>query len=433
MADLFVCKDGNDGNSGASYAAADAKLTIQAAIDASATGDVIHVGPGVYNESLLVSRSGGLSIEIYADGYVILDGENTLANGVEVQSPDHSGNYLTIYDFIVKSFTNFGFGVQFSPGHHANVIPKRCIAYDCTYGYMMGAGTDCGLVPTDCQAYDCQIGFYHAAAAGGRQMILGFCVAAFCTTGFQKDSTGYMDVRHCISAYNTHLAIVSNVSNLGFFDYNDMWFDGVADATWLGVTYTDLATWQAAVTPFEVHSISEDPVFCDPEKRIFQLHVTSGLFTKLREGGVGSSAGPVPGVLVGAISVSKNDLDGYWADKILSGTVVNGQDNVELDAGPTEGYVRTPVIDLGRNRKVRRINIKTNLNNMRYPTDVPDFDPADVEPKRMTYRYRISAVAFVDSDVSPFWVEIEPSAFGFDINTGARYIQVEVTLRNDGV
>jgi len=58
-ADLYVSKTGNDANDGSSWQ--EAKLTVQAAIDAASSGDEIDVNSGTYNES--VTLSDGIALD----------------------------------------------------------------------------------------------------------------------------------------------------------------------------------------------------------------------------------------------------------------------------------------------------------------------------------------------------------------------------------
>ncbi|HZQ55958.1 MAG TPA: right-handed parallel beta-helix repeat-containing protein [Bryobacteraceae bacterium] len=69
--------------------------SIQAAVDAAAPGDTVKVGPGIYRESVTISKS----LSLIADGSVIIDA-TSLANGIRV---DGSGASLT--GVAVKGFT----------------------------------------------------------------------------------------------------------------------------------------------------------------------------------------------------------------------------------------------------------------------------------------------------------------------------------------
>jgi hypothetical protein len=64
MADLYVRKDGNDGNSGSADTAAGAKLTIAAAITAASSGDDIWVRAGTYEEAGLDASAKALGFHL---------------------------------------------------------------------------------------------------------------------------------------------------------------------------------------------------------------------------------------------------------------------------------------------------------------------------------------------------------------------------------
>src|SRR5579864_4771242 len=114
MADIYVAKDGADTNGGTSYS--DAFLTITHALGTAADGDNIHVAGGVYNEMVQLVRAGPITVNIIGEGYCILDGGGSIANGFEVTTLAHQLTQLNIFDFIVKSFTGPAF--QTDGGFH---------------------------------------------------------------------------------------------------------------------------------------------------------------------------------------------------------------------------------------------------------------------------------------------------------------------------
>ena len=75
MATYYVNKSGNNGNAGTSVGAA--KLTIQAAMTLTSTGDTVVVGSGLYNES--VTWVSGTRTML-ADGNVVMDGTGLAVN-----------------------------------------------------------------------------------------------------------------------------------------------------------------------------------------------------------------------------------------------------------------------------------------------------------------------------------------------------------------
>lgn len=422
MANKFVCKDGNDANGGTSYA--DAKLTIASAITAASSGDTIQIGPGVYNEAVNVTAK---TLTFQGDGYVIFDGGGTLGTGFLA---NNANIVVTVNDIIVRGFTT-GMSATASSTVAPVLVANRCRVHNCTTGLQLNStGTSNGAVTaTNVLVHNCTTG---ATSTGNSNsgMTLSRCTIADCTTGAAKTNTHNFTVRHCVLANNGKHYNITGVSGTITINLNCVWFDGTANSTWNVTTTTDFATWKST-SGQDAASTSQDPVFFDREHKMYGLDRTSPIPLLLDDvsGGTGIGAGYKDQPVVG---MSENDLAGNFANAIVTDCTLNASNNWEVASGSTEGTVRTPVMDLGRQATIQRLNIFTNLDKDRYPSNVPDYDTADVEPKAMTARYRHSSTSFVDADGSPSWVEFEPSALGETVTVVARYLQVEVTLRTDG-
>lgn len=422
MATRYVAKDGNDSNSGADYA--NAKLTIAGALAIASSGDTISIGPGVYNEAVSVPTAKNLVFQ--GDGYVILDGTSLSSTGFTM-----SLGILTVSfnDIIVRNFTT-GVSITGITGT-ASITFTRCRITGCTTGVSLstnGGGTFT-LIIQDTLVDNNTTGFDSASSLSGNGQTLRRCTFAKNGTGISKTAAGTITINRCVVAQNTTRNLnITNTSN-NTINYNCIYFDGSIPSKWNSTDYTALATWQSASSQ-DAASIGVDPLFTDSAKGFFGLHTSSTVFSLIFQPGQGYGAGYRSRP---CISISKNDRDGHWANRILDQLVVNGSDNVEVDSGQTEGTFRSGVINFGFVRAVRFVNTATNLDKDRYTTDVPDYDNADVDPKRMTMRYRKSNSSFVNGDASPSWTEIEPGTLGDDVNTTGQYWQFEVTLRTDGV
>jgi len=118
--------------------------TIQQAVDASRPRDLIWVRPGIYHESVRLTKDYALpetGLRIVADpsGAVILDGQagvdgnnNFTGRGVGFDWSDYQNaatmiraNHISIEGFIVRNFVSMGFGNR-NPGH---MTIRHCIAH----------------------------------------------------------------------------------------------------------------------------------------------------------------------------------------------------------------------------------------------------------------------------------------------------------------
>jgi len=119
----YVKKNGDDSNNGLSPDFS--FLTISKALSKAEAGDMIFVGAGTYNENLIFQSSGisGSDITLFADfdgkytgnyGDVILSATSTY--GIEMSGR----NFITIYGFKIKNFTESG--IYISNSGNINLI-----------------------------------------------------------------------------------------------------------------------------------------------------------------------------------------------------------------------------------------------------------------------------------------------------------------------
>lgn len=76
--------------------------TIQSAIDAASTGDIVEIQPGIYNESISI-KTDGIVVRGMDRNKVVIDGGNSLANGFFI-----AANSVRIENLTVRSFLQNG-------------------------------------------------------------------------------------------------------------------------------------------------------------------------------------------------------------------------------------------------------------------------------------------------------------------------------------
>jgi len=182
--------------------------TIQEAIDANETldGDMIHVDAGIYNESVLISKSislagnGGNTTII--DGYGALHAVSIKANNVTFSgfTVEEGGRGLNIiinggifiisnncrvYDNTIRYSDNYGAGIQL-PGDFVsgNIVENNTVT-NCTYGILSG-GNNCEL--TNNIVKNC----YSGAAVQGNNNVLRN--NSFADNRFDFRATGIQDI-----------------------------------------------------------------------------------------------------------------------------------------------------------------------------------------------------------------------------------------------
>lgn len=418
MATLWVNKSGSDANNGST--AILAKLTIQAAVTASASNDTIVVGSGLYNETLLWNAK---ALTFSADGIVVLDGTgksgttliynyvsggaslvmNSVSSGgkwILQNTPGANGTTVGQINGTISSFTDVVFLSDgsalrgFSSNVQGTATFTRCVFSGYSAAGINTSNTSTVSIYTNCTFHNCVAGIINTNTSSTN--IINKCIFNSCTT-----------------AYDSKLNIYSN-NNL---------FYGITNWKIAGVTYTTLPQIQAL--GWDLNSTVENPNFTDTTNNIFFLK---------SQPSVGFDVGCYPYSLTQG---SANDSLGKW--NIIAGA---GYDNsgfynpdgnitkngitgdLELTSG-TSGVIWSPVYDLGN---VNSISLVELAATQVWPTDMIDTTTTDVRPNYQTIEIRASNTTFNQNDnVIPFY-EVK-YGIPFSSITG-RYIQLRLTLTN---
>lgn len=79
--------------------------SIQAAVDAAAPGDVIHIEPGTYSEGIVVAKRGIRLIGLGGPGAVVIENPGAVDNGITVTD---DGDHFTLDNVTVRDFEENG-------------------------------------------------------------------------------------------------------------------------------------------------------------------------------------------------------------------------------------------------------------------------------------------------------------------------------------
>ncbi|MDA3029433.1 MAG: right-handed parallel beta-helix repeat-containing protein [Actinomycetota bacterium] len=132
--------------------------TIQAAVDAASSGDLVLIAPGVYNESVDVETD-GITIRGISRNEVILDGQTTLDNGIRVLGASN----VAVENLTAINYTNNSVFWIGSTGYRASYVTTQrtgdygIYAFDSTDGLIEHSFTsgskDAGIYIGQC--YPC--------------------------------------------------------------------------------------------------------------------------------------------------------------------------------------------------------------------------------------------------------------------------------------
>lgn len=111
MAAAVVASCGADDGGGEVRSVPAEYATIQAAVDAARSGDVVLIAPGVYRESVNVERS-GVTIRGEDRNAVVLEGDHQLVNGISVTADGVAVENLTIRHYRQNGLIFNGAGGQ---------------------------------------------------------------------------------------------------------------------------------------------------------------------------------------------------------------------------------------------------------------------------------------------------------------------------------
>lgn len=411
MAILYVAKDGNDANSGATWALA--KLTMGGAHSAASANDTIYVAAGRYSETVAITKV----LFMYAVGEVINDNSvGGLVNGFTCSA---AGALLG--GFIADGFTSYGFASTWTL-HCVNCIARN----NGSHGFSTGAWSYT-LNTLNCVAYgNGGSGIYNTGYA---EILNNVCFnnSRYGIEDGQINAVTQM-IRNNVCFGNTLAQLY--FSALGYssrflHNYNHLDLAGTTNIGTINATnYTTLALFQAALTTGAESNDSTGTVeLNDVAKYLYHTLPSS---TQLLGTGIGGNS---KGLAV-AYGMSENlnlakITGGVFSD--VEWDAVNKR--LQLVAPASSGYWRSDVIDLGCVRAF--FGVGNIYATMAPPTDVVDYDVAEADPRTWTYRYRIDNATFDKADGAPAWVEaiiMNPL-----VGITGRYVQVELTLRTDGV
>lgn len=411
MAIYYVAKDGSDANNGTSWALA--KLTLAGVYALSlAAGDVIYIASGVYKETLTVGK-GNSTTPIFWRG----------VGQVYWESPDGASKVFNASGSYVWCVENVKFKNASAVVDSSNWIMTfmNCVFEDINTPFAnSGSFNWARLTCRNCT-------FIRAATAvsiawpgySTSTVELINCTFYDCVVGCQNQATR---IQNCLFFVpNTAATGRDHHNGATFSDFNC--YNTVTSGIQIG-SYNSLADRQAA--GYELNSFEDTTPFEDTSSAPLTLHpdLTSRVCW-------GSQDNSFVGSLPPAFVLSKNvnptifdDSSGYND----AGISYNGTSNVWELASGTSGKYYTPVVDVGRSVMLRRL---FPVASTTVPGSVIDYSTADSAPRHWTMRWRGSNSSFTaDPAVGPSWTEAELTK---DVLTAYRYVQLEFTLRVDGV
>lgn len=429
MATWYVCKSGNDSNGGTSYE--DAFLTIGRAVSASASGDTIIVGSGVYQESIDLVGKNNITFE--GDKYVILDGNNkSLTYGI-YSSNNGEFYYVYIKNFIIQNFTC---GIAYRKLYYHNITITNCTHAYYPRGY---SNSNLGVLTSDSwmAIYNCS----YALSGTIYDANTGNIIAPISATNPIKNIT----VANC--TYGIYCPGTNGRLNAGsstflkniFYNCNYiLWQTVTASSSQAGdyivyhpfdsnhkivcgngsQVFTSFSSWKSTVGA-NTYSTDADPKLIQPDIGLLGLDtgssaLDSDLVTKKS------------GIFNLSVGISNVVNKSIWDACILTNVEKDSKGYFRLKPDATVGTIRTPVINV-TGYDVKSISLAESIS---YPTNVIDYNNTDSKPNRLTFRYRYSNTPFGVNDETPTWNETEGIS---DLNLQCNYLQLEITLRKDGV
>lgn len=407
--DIYVSKSGDDATGDGSMT--NPYKTIQKAVDEAVSGDKIVVGSGVYEEAVLIDNLSLTSLELVADGYVVVDGGNTRSYGICAYFWASGYNcHITIDGFILKKQTDYSIK---SIGVSVYTTVQNCWCLDKVIDFTRGQSSGAHLVK-------------NTLALGGlrySQMYLGCKIRIENCTIFDvfriPNEAGYAGSTQ-FSMKNTYIDCD------GYYPPLDNWIDITDYNNIRGSIEVDGDTLYSSLEDFQLNSstnflkdsIDEEPHFNDD----YTLKPESPHF------GAGENGGVIGHTTKAAtyIEVGHDILTNATLDNIV--LTQAGKWEIDDPVSQQWGKITTDVLDLGNSQQLGKLNFDVEES---YPDEVLDYDNTDVNPNRPTIRFRCSDTAFSKDDPTPAWIEVERNA---DLSSyTARYVQFEITLRVDGV
>ena len=430
MAIFYVSKSGNDSNSGASYALS--FLTISKALLQTGNNTII-VGAGLYNEKLTTLAAGSVTVTIYCDGVVVLDG-----TGIANSNPA-----INLVDSCITSIIPYTSGGQFIIQNHigTNLISAtggggHTVALTITNGILLSnsnsVGMYCGNGETEAFYLTNVVmsGFttnIQVAYVGGNNTYIQCfnCTFYNSTSGLLVVSNATLlslVLSQCIFSNITTAFNIQYVATITFL--NDNLYYNVTNWIIASNTYTSLSQVQALNPLYDSRSQVGNPNFTDPTNNIFFLKQASPL---------------APNINVGAYPYSytrgqANNPDSTWniTNTALNTGWYNPDGNITQDGvtgyfvltGGTGGQIWSPVINSTiKGNKTTRIDC---VSDQYYPTNLLDSTLADVRPNYQTAEVRASDTSFSQNDGTVAWTTVNLN-MPFTAISG-QYVQVRISF-----
>ncbi len=381
-----------------------------------ATGNKLYAASGYYigNGAFIGS------VEIYASGKnVIFDGDN-------------SYNYCIDSDdnIIVEGieFRNYLLaGVRHNNNANCDISIRLCRFLACGVGVKI-EGTNYASATIAKNVFDSNVtGLEWSKGDGGSIIINNTFVSN--TNGWQMDAVMHSSSRLWNNAFkgSTIALLMSALANMvGSLNFNGYHGNtNVARDVGGATDYGTLILWQAACGA-EGNSLSSDPLMNDITFGMYGLQPTS----PWRTAGVGQFPIGAFGVSYG---ISANINSSLWgANGEMDNTQVLG-DVVALLTSPS-GTFATDILDMGQSRSIRDIRVFGVEDR---PDSVFDSDKTDEYPNLLTIEARGDNITFLKDAAEAgdlVYDEFERDAEPVLVNGNAqRFVQVRITLRDDGI
>lgn len=218
-ANIFVKKNGNDAFNGLSYA--QAVKTIKRGLDLANPGDIVLVDAGVYNERIIMPKSGTpnnfITLTNYNNGVVYVDGSSGTINS----------NQDALLTCVNKSYIKIQ-NIQFRNNYKANA--RGILIY--------GAGKEYQI--TNCKVYNIGWTSSKTTIPNGSNSASGILVVGSLADSLHTLYFSGNEIYNCITGYSESFTLVGNVRN--FLIENNV----VHDNTNIGIDIAGHYTWTGA-------------------------------------------------------------------------------------------------------------------------------------------------------------------------------------------
>ncbi len=395
--------DSNDGSAATPF------KTIQHAIDAapSAGRSTVYVNAGVYHESVSMNKAG---LSLIGVGNTVIENQ---ATGITALAPD-----LLIENLQVR---NCSYGLY---PFTDNMTIRRCRFAGNVYGMVgNGRGFNVHIENTDvCCSNNVGIYLWLATAILYRVNLVenGW--------GIDDWAEQHFAMNDCIVAFNTGGGIqLHNNYASPVLESNDFFQNNGFD----------IRGGSGQVSALGPRDVTVDPQFLDEAHHIFALKSTSTLLNA----GIDVDGLPVTigaheaGVLCGAMAAATVNFSS-WTDG-TGRLVTDSAADVVLSAdgflrlnGVNRGVALSPVIDLGDDAATSTNAFYTALEELEHPSGQRRVVDADDATFAREFRLRAQPSTFGALDPSPIWMATTSN--GNHYNLRGRYLQIEITLTNQG-